>query len=156
MTSKIKGINIDERDLRLFFYLHAVKVATYEQIQRDIYPDICLDAAGLRIRKLEDTKFVDIQSNRLLMKGKRSVCLRKNTFDDFVRKGGELRIELKSDAIKHDLTLVDIRNKFLHSKKTLDYQTENQIQTWDLKHKHFNSDGLITSKLKESTRFLFL
>lgn len=147
MNLQIKGIYIDDRDIKLFSYLHAVKVATYEQIKRDIYPEICLDAVGHRIRKLEDNKFIEVGRNRLLLKGKRFVSLKKQSFDDFVRKGQELRIELKSDAMHHDLMLVDIRYKFLKSQKTIAYDTENEIQTWGIKNKHLNSDAIVTSLL---------
>ena len=150
MNGKIKGIYINEKDIKLFSYLHAVKVATYEQIHRDVYTEICLDAVGHRIRKLEDAKFVEVGRNRLLLKGKRFVSLKKQTFDDFVRKGGELRIELKSDAIQHDLTLVDIRHKFCYSSKIQAYETENELQTWNLQYKHLNSDALVTSTLGQS------
>ncbi len=51
-------------------------------------------------------------------------------FKAFVADGDEIRIELSSDLLHHDLTLVDIRSKFMKLAKTVSYYTENQIQTW--------------------------
>ncbi len=147
MSMKLSGVYISEKDIDLFRYLHAVKVATYEQIHRDVFTDISLGAAGNRIRKLEDIKLIEVGRNRVIVDGKRYVSLRKNTFEQFVRRGGELQLELKSDAIQHDLTLVDIRHLLMKSARFLGYQTENELQTWSIKYKHLNSDALATFRL---------
>ncbi len=149
MSIAVKGMNLDQRDIKLFQYLHAVKVATYDQIRRDVYSEICFDAVCHRVLKLEDNKLLEVKQSRALLRGKRHVSLRKEGFEEFVRKGNEIRIELKSDAINHDLTLVDIRHRFLKSPKTIAYETENEIQTWNLDNKHLNSDAIVTTIIKD-------
>ncbi len=150
MKLKIHGMYLDDRDLQLFRYLHAVKVATYGQIHRDIYTSIGLDSVGGRIRKLEDNRLLEAGRSRLLLNGARTVSLTRRAFDNFVKKGEEIQIELKSDAIQHDLVLVDIRHRFSLFQRTLDYQTENQIQTWDLKNRSLNCDAMMLFQLRST------
>jgi hypothetical protein len=75
MKLKIKGVYLTDIDIRLMRYLHAVKVATYEQIGRDIYPGYHPDSVGKRLRKLEDNRFISMQSNRPDLNCKRVVSL---------------------------------------------------------------------------------
>ena len=54
MKFPIKGIFITERDIEFFKYLHAVKIATYDQVHRDNYSDYKIDSVDKRIRKMEN------------------------------------------------------------------------------------------------------
>ncbi|MFK7823318.1 MAG: hypothetical protein AB8G05_04120 [Oligoflexales bacterium] len=148
MKRKIKNIYMDNRDVELLHYLFKVKVASCQQIHRDIYNDICFGAAGNRIRRLQDNKFIEIGHNRLIHHGKRTVWLKKPGFEEFVRSGNEMRIELKSDSINHDLVLVDIRRKFLDAPTTKRYRTENEIQTWGGSEKQLNSDAIVSMQIQ--------
>ena len=154
MKGKKRGVELQTRDYVLFRYLHAVKIATYDQIARDVYPEYSLASVGNRIRKLEDNKLIGSSCHRLLFHGKRTVFLLKSSFDAFVKTGEEYRIELRSDAPQHDLILVDIRSRFLQSKKTLKYQTENEIQTWNSEFRPINCDGLLTTQLGPAAVFI--
>ncbi|MFK7824171.1 MAG: hypothetical protein AB8G05_08440 [Oligoflexales bacterium] len=146
MKQQIMGMYLDERDILLFKYLHAVKAATYEQITRDVFSDITQESLGNRIRKLEDNRLVQIQRSRLLLKGKRIVSNTKKSFENFVRRGNEKRIEIKSDSVHHDVALVDIRHSLLNSNKTKYYTTENEIQTWGTNEAcRLNSDAIVTT-----------
>lgn len=154
MKHKRRGVELNAKDFLLFRYLHAVKIATYDQIARDIYTDYSLASVGNRIRKLEDNRLIATSSYRLLLHGKRTVCLAKHTFERFVKKGTEYQVELKSDAVHHDLALVDIRSQFLKSKKLAMYQTENEIQTWGGPCRNLNYDALFTAKLGSDAHHL--
>lgn len=147
MNVDLEGIYIDQRDLELFPYLFAVKIATYEQIQRDIYPDISVGRVGQRIRVMEDNRLLSICRSRLILRGKRTVSLRKRGFDTFVKTGTEKRTELTSDAPLHDLVLGDIRHRFLASSRVSSYKTENEIQTWGGNERKLNSDALASVSL---------
>ena len=147
MNHKIKGIYIDKRDLQLFHYLFSVKAATYQQIHRDICQAISLDRTGQRLRSLEDNRFVEISLSRLVLGGKRIVNLRKKAFEKMICNGDEKRKEFKSDSLLHDIALGDIRYNFLKSSKIVDYQTENEIQTWGGEERRLNSDGIATIAL---------
>lgn len=147
MNLKIKGVYLTERDLKLMRYLHAVKVATYDQIARDAYSDYSLRGVGNRLRKLENNRFISSTGNRLLLHGKRIVSLTKLGFEQFVKRGDEFVNEFKSQAVKHDLALNDIRSRIVAKSQVRDYQTENEIKTWNARFRKLNSDALFTLDL---------
>lgn len=151
MKLNLKGVHLDERDITLFSYLFAVKVASYEQIHRDIYSGISQDATGYRLRKIEDNGLIEIDRSRLILRGRRTVSLRKKGFDHFVKTGTEKRVEIASDAIIHDLILGDIRYKLRLSPKIVEYRTENEIQSWGNQERNLNSDALLTVLLASNT-----
>ena len=129
MNQMIKGVLILKEDIRLFKYLHAVKIATYDQIKRDVYPHLKYKSICNRLNKLDNNDLIWGYRDRRF-ENKKFISLTKKGFKEFVSDGGESRIELKSQAVKHDITLVDIRHSFLRSPQTTKYYTENQIQTW--------------------------
>lgn len=135
-------MNITERDVQLFHYLHAVKVATYKQIHRDIYPEYKLKSVCNRVVEFEKLKLVTGTQNRIFSCGERVNSLSKVGFEQFVAKGSELRSELKSEVINHDLKLVDLRHAIMKLEKISTYFTENQVQTWGL-----SDFGIESSKL---------
>lgn len=147
-----------EQDIRLLKYLHAVKVATYRQIHRDIYPDLKLKTVYNRVAKITKLKLISSSYDRLGLPVEKVMSVSKQGFNKFVADGKENRIELKSDAIIHDIGLVDIRHVMTTRKKVLSYHTENQIQTWwKGSHIHdqslianFNSDAIALISLSDS------
>ena len=143
MIKNLKRLYVTEKDLSFISYLHAVKVATYEQIQRDTYPRLALGTVCNRVRKFHDNGLVEINHGRLLLDGKRLVSLSKKAFKVFIQTGEEVRVELKSDSPKHDLELCDIRSRMLTRPSILVYKTENEIQTWPNPMSCLNSDALI-------------
>ena len=73
---------------------------------------------------------VDWGKARILFNGKRVMSLTKMAFDILLKSDNEKRIELKSDAIQHDLNLVDIRHRLMKSRAIKEYFTENEFETW--------------------------
>lgn len=159
MKFPIKGIYLNERDIEFFRYLHSVKIATYEQIHRDIYSDYKLDSVGKRLRKIENNGLLKTYRARTLLDGRVLVTMTKKGFNYFVKDGLERRAELKSDAVQHDLALVDLRSKLLKQKRVRKYLTENELQTWgyilnDYRYSdlvELNSDAVIEVEFPRAT-----
>lgn len=123
-------MNYFERDLALLRYLHKFKVATYEQIHRDIYPEYKLNTVRIRVLKMMKDKFIKGFQDKLFRKGQKVVSLTKLGFEKFLQNGEERRMELKSEAIDHDLELIDVHYHLMQSPKFISYFSENQLQTW--------------------------
>lgn len=143
-TTDLRGVYLTEKDLEFLRYLHAVKVSTYDRIHRDIYSGYKITSAGNRIRKIHDNGLIEVTHGRLILGGKRLVSLSQKGYNLYLRTGDELRIELKSDSILHDLELNDIRSSMIHCADVVEYKTENQIQTWNDDFRSINSDALVT------------
>lgn len=162
MTAILKRMNFNEQDKNLIHYLHEVKVATYEQIKRDIYPDYHFKSVCNRIYRLENNHLVHGWCDRVIGKGCRLISLTKQGFSRFVAKGLEKRIELNSDAIKHDLRLGDIRYRLKRASKVLDYHSENQLQTWPIgvydvkvgRLANLNCDAVVSVRFPDDTLHL--
>src|SRR3989338_9200183 len=100
-------MKLSVNDRALMHYLHAVKVATYKQIHRDIYPDYCFRSVRNRVIKLSHLGLVIGSQDRLGLIDGKTISLSKKGFSHFVANGEENRIELKSEAVEHDVDLVD-------------------------------------------------
>ena len=154
MKSQIKGLYITEEDIKFLHYLHAVKVSTYSQINRDIYTTYTYESVGDRVRKMENNKLLEGYQTKTVCYRKKILMLTKKGFDAFIKEGDEQRVELKSDSVGHDLSLVDIRHKLLKQERVNVYLTENELQTWGYtlyngRYSEFvdlNSDALIEVK----------
>ena len=57
MKQNLKNIYITEEDMRFFRYLYAVKVSTYERVNRDIYINHKYKGVSGRILKWKRTVF---------------------------------------------------------------------------------------------------
>lgn len=132
MIKSKNRIEVTERDIDLFHYLHERKVATIEQIGRDCY--LKLARAGLYKRLLRLEKEHLIQGFiSTATDGKKVYHITKYCFKKYVQqKVAVKRKELKSDAIRHDLGLVDIGHVLSKSNLVTQYQTENSLQTWPI------------------------
>lgn len=143
-------MHITKQDLELLHFLHSVKVATYKQIHRDVYPEKSLKTVYNKVAQISKYKLISSTYDRLGTPVEKVMSLSKHGFKKFVASGNESRIELKSDSLNHDLGLVDIRYLLMNLQKTISYYTENEIQTWwpksddALKNELFKlqSDGL--------------
>jgi predicted transcriptional regulator len=122
---------IMRRDIRLFEYLHACKVATTKQINRDIFKTghaTCYQ----RLQKYLEKKCLQVvptdrqrdQSYAYEVTKKGEKIIKANIRD--LLCGDRFR----SNSISHDLTLVDIRNILMSKSDVKEYYTENQIQTY--------------------------
>lgn len=135
-------MHLSEHDLNLLKYLFKVKVATYKQIHRDIYPMYAMKTTYKRVITLQKNRLLFSSYNRIGLPKEKVLSLTKLGYGKFVEIGGESRVELKSDAVAHDLVLADIRHKFLKLKQIKDYYTENQVQTWWQKSSDYVQKGL--------------
>ena len=128
MTNKVI---ITHRDVLLFEYLHACKVATTKQINRDIFKSSHATCYQ-RIKKYLDRKFLKVvptdrsldQSFAYEVTTKGEKIIKANLRD--LISGDRFR----SNSVAHDLTLVDIRNILTSKKVVKEYYTDNQIQTY--------------------------
>jgi len=165
MKKKIQKnrIEIRQNDIDFFFYLHSLKVARTDQINRDAYPKLSRWALYKRLQRLEKAGL--IQGNISAGSNYQKVFnLTKKTFKKYFSKGFVKRKELKSDAIKHDTNLVDIRYVLLKMKYINRYIAENSLQTWstDLlgsEMKSFvksNSDAALEISIGISTTYFAL
>ncbi len=120
--------NVSVQDIKLFYYLHAVKIALIEQIKRDVYAHLRKKTLYTKLRRLEKRGF--LKSTTVTEKRKKVYFLSKEGFSQIEEKESQKRKELKSDSIAHDLGLVDIRHAFKSCPRVLKYLTENEAQTW--------------------------
>lgn len=119
------------KDKALFRYLHAAKVATVEQINRDIYRQSKINTAYKRLQLLQKLGLVRSCHHHAL--GKRKiVSLTERGFKEFVADGTERTIELKSQAPLHDLALVDVKFHLLELNKVSRFCSENELKTWNI------------------------
>jgi hypothetical protein len=132
MKKSKNRIEITQRDIDFFCYLHSLKVATIDQIGRDCYEQLAQPGLYKRLLRLEKEGMIQgiISSSS---NGKKVYNLRAKSFKKYVHFGEVKRCELKSDAIKHDLGLVDIRHIIVKSRRVKKYLSENSLQTWPIK-----------------------
>lgn len=130
---KSKGlVLVSDRDRKLFNYLFENKVATQQQINRDIFQNSTNQAVNQRLLKLRREKYISVRA-MLINSSMRYIY-------EVTRKGVEELKEdypfemhqyvLKSDSPKHDLALVDIcfhLRKFVSVKNII---TENALQCY--------------------------
>lgn len=124
-------IIITQRDVQFFEYLHACKVATTKQINRDIFKSSHATCYQ-RIKKYLDRKFLKVvptdrsldQSFAFEVTTKGEKIIKANLRD--LISGDRFR----SNSVTHDLNLVDIRNILMRKKVVKEYYTDNQIQTY--------------------------
>jgi len=124
-------LTINDKDKKLFSYLHSIKIARRDQIARDTYQGLAKWGLSKRLYRLEKAGylrgFISSETNNFKV-----YSLTKKSFSRFLAYGDEKRKELRSDAIKHDLTLVDVRHAIFDSPLVTEYLTENTLQTWKL------------------------
>ena len=127
----MSALIITRRDVQLFEYLHACKVATIKQINRDIFQTSRVTCYQ-RIKKYQEKKFIkaigvfqnDIHCFAYEVTPKGEKIIKANLRG--IMSGNRFR----SNSIEHDLFLVDIKNIFASKKMVKAYYTENQIQTY--------------------------
>lgn len=122
---------ITQRDIHFFEYLHACKVATTKQINRDIFKT-SHSTCYQRLQKYLDKKLVKVvptdrsrdQSLAYGVTSRGEKIIKANLRD--VLSGDRFN----SNSVAHDLQLVDIRNALIGKSMVKEYFTENQIQTY--------------------------
>ncbi len=120
-------IIITDRDKTLFRHLFVNKIASVEDIRRDIFNSVSAQAVHRRLVKLSSEKLIEAQVQR--EKGNRMLYfLTKKGFKEFIADEKTLkRIQLKSDAIEHDLTLLSIKRRFKKFKFVEGFYSENLV-----------------------------
>ena len=122
-------IEIRQNDVDFFFFLHSVKAATIEQVGRDAYPLLKKWALYKRLQMLQNEGLV--QGSITSSSGHRKVySITRKAFRKYLSNAHVKRKELKSDAIKHDLGLVEIRYALLNLDRVTRFIPENSLQTW--------------------------
>jgi hypothetical protein len=126
MASKAVGICLQDIDKKLFSYLYENKVALGEQINRDIYHYDRANSLNFRLRKLSGIGLIEIYRSPYL-RTKNLFSLTTKGFKEFIAPESEIRTELRSSKVLHDIDLVDIRNHFNHIAQLKTYYTENLL-----------------------------
>lgn len=124
-----RGLYILPRDRALFDYLFVHKIATANQINRDIFGISDLDTVVKRLRTLVRHHFlrrttIDNPLPRF------AYYLASGTFQKYLAE--RIRFQwrqLKSDTRHHDIVLVDIKKRFTGCERVLSYFTENAMES---------------------------
>ena len=154
MSLKNISYNITTNDIDLLKYLFINKVASREQINRDVYIGYWPQSTRKRLFRLKQDKF--ISAKRPISTWKDQTSLYGLTSKGLkliapLIKTPLLKKRLDSDSIEHDLNLVDIRRNLILKNCVKKYFTENQIHNEakfyeDEQFKIFNQlrfDGLV-------------
>ena len=127
--SKRKNVIVTERDRKLLLYLFVNKVATVRDIQQDIFGDVYLSLVHRRLRLLALDGLVTPQKredsyHRLVY------SVSKKGFEKYIAdKGVAKRVQLLSDSVEHDLTVLEIKRRFRKFKNVLNVYSENLIRS---------------------------
>lgn len=122
---------VTDRDKKLFQLLFENKVATSEQLQRLIFPEVNQRVAYRRIAKLVASGWlrkIGFPDGRIR---KPVYSVTEKAFELFVREEGiELeRVQLTSEVIAHDIVLVDIRHRFEKLSQLKRFYPENLLRS---------------------------
>ena len=122
-------VEIGPLEQKLFVYLYEYKVALCTQIQRDIFTNHGLRGVQHRLCKLNRFHYV----KRNFCDGLRTKVvyhLGLEAFNKYIKPlGGNVKRELGSRAIHHDLDLLDISYAMKQSSRVKNYYPENLIST---------------------------
>lgn len=136
---------INERDRALFSYLYEVKVATCDQIMRDVFTNVSKTVFYRRAKKILHMGLIKRAGVFDGDKYTTTYSLSKMGLNKFIL-GKDDHFLIKrclSEAVIHDLTLNDIRHLFLSKKNVSNYLTENVL----------NSHGsIVTDKMYDDYR----
>lgn len=125
-----KRYKLTKNDLKLLRYLLINKVASREQINRDIYATYWPQSVRKRLYLLKADKLIKAirpistwvdQTSLYSLTSKGFHVIKPFIQTPLIYK------RLESDSIEHDLTLVDIRHAFTSNRYVTKYFTENQI-----------------------------
>ncbi len=122
---------ITNRDQILFQFLFENKAATGIQIHENIFPRIRKQTAYRRIAKLVKSGWIGKQglSNGNILQN--VFNLTEKSYRQYVLKEGlnDRRLQLTSEVLAHDLTLVEIRNRLSKVSSVKRYYPENLLQS---------------------------
>lgn len=140
-TSSSLNVELNARDQRLLTYLFENKVASVEQISRDIFNNGHISTARRRLHKLWKVGKIEKIAHHSECRLRILYSLSPNGLR-YLRSGkandGTIG-QRKSDSVEHDLELLDIRNRLTQAIETRTYLTENTLQS----DKQYHLDPLI-------------
>jgi predicted transcriptional regulator len=153
LLSKAHGIQVSELDKKLFLYLFSNKVATKSQIARDLFPHMTHQAIYKRLNKLSKFHFIE-KSYHQDLGGRIIYSIGKRSLDEYF-SDCEVIKKCKSDSIKHDLTLVDIRSVLIQRPGVQNYYTEALLKSkqvllspeFDLFYSEIRPDAIVKLRL---------
>lgn len=160
-----KAGGITARDRDIFRFLYESKVATSRQIRARFFPKVSLTFANRRLRLLSKAGWIERagfteNSDSLTY----LLSLTDAAYRQFVRKEGvnDLRCQLRSDAVDHDVALVDIRGRLENLPMVNRLYTENLLQScYDYAESDefkdyvtLHSDALLEVNFQDEHRFL--
>jgi len=122
------GLYVTKRDVELFRYLFLMKIATAEQINKELFGHKNSQSVTERLKQLVEKRY--LQRTPVLFETlKYSYSITPGSFQSYLAKDIKRQWrQLKSEAPGHDLTLVDIRRRLIKCGKVLTYLTENAIE----------------------------
>ncbi|MAZ46916.1 MAG: hypothetical protein CME65_00040 [Halobacteriovoraceae bacterium] len=123
------NVEITKRDMKLFKYLFANKVATNEQIRVDVFEGSSKQVVHRRLDKLISAKYLD--AKYLRTKGNCLIYFLTNkAMTNYIGvKKDLIKAHKKSYCPYHDLALVDIKRRLLESEKVTRYFSENILSS---------------------------
>ena len=160
-SKKLKKIIITERDMKLFKYLYVNKVASFEDINLDIFGQVSSSAVCRRLKKLLREGLLEAQICREL-----SIHILYNlsqkAFKKYFSDINSLNyIQLKSDSILHDLSLLKIKRKLKKISQVEAFYSENLIRSGLLddilevkRLKDLHSDSILKVNFFEKSLYL--
>ena len=128
----------------LIEYLFKYKVASIKQIGRDLFPDLKSNSVLRRLQRLRSRKLI-IPAISSLHPNEKIYSLSAKGFRDIMGSDSVERKELLSQAVSHDLALVDIGEKLKSCPAVEHFYPENVLKT-----KH----GLVGSEIHTALQSL--
>ena len=160
-ANKRAGVVPTERDELLFRYLFVNKAATVEDVAKDIFKGTSTKTVHRRLLKLSRAGLVEASGQR--EKGNRMVySLTKKGFGTYVADEGTAgRVQLKSDSIDHDLTLLEIKRRLRALENVAAVYSENLLRsgvmddTKELRRlRELRPDAVVKLKIQGDIHFL--
>ena len=158
---KAGKVAVTERDEKLFRYLFVNKVATVKDIMRDIFNGTSLKTVHRRLVKLSRNKLIEASAQR--EKGNRMIySLTLKGFKDYIADKSEVgRVQLKSDCVEHDLTIIKIKRSFRKFKMIQAFYSENLFRSGMMDDipevrelRDIRPDAILKIKIKDRVLFL--
>ena len=128
-SPKRKNIVVMERDRQLLLYLFVNKVATVKDIHQDIFGDVSLSFVNRRLRFLVSHGLVTPQIRKDSYHRLIYSVTRKGFEKYIAEKGMAKRLQLSSDSVEHDLTVLKIKRRFRKFKNVLNVYSENLVRS---------------------------
>ncbi len=156
---------VTPRDIAIFQYLYENRVATVQQINRDVFGYKAKSVVCKRLDKLNNGGWIKRGFALFGSRTRHTYSITEETFQRIIKNDvfDYTYTQIQSDSKTHDITLVDIKHSLTQLKTVTDYKTENIV----LQNKksdamsyvnlsyHIRSDALMTVTLNQNSDFVF-